>query len=76
MIYHLMINGSPIGADPQDKGSPGDLVIVWLKRRGPRLVRRLARNAPYDSYHFRALDTERVIEVRSNKVMAINKVVT
>ena len=47
-------------------------MIVWLKRRGPRLVRRLARNAPYGSFHFRTLDTERVIEVPSK---AINKVV-
>ena len=71
--YQLTINDREILADPQDKGEPGDLVVVWLKKRGPRLARRLARCSPFNSFYFRTPETGRVVEVPSNRVMAIHK---
>ncbi len=59
----------------RDKGEPGDIIVVWLKKRGPRVARRLARCAPYDTFHFMTLGTEEVVVVPCNKVSAIHKVV-
>ena len=73
--YELSVDGQQVRADPHDKGEPGDIIVVWLKKRGPRVARRLARCAPYDTFHFMTLGTEEVVAVPCNKVSAIHKVV-
>ena len=50
------------------------LVVVWRKKRGPVLTRRLARRAPFNTYHFRDLKTGDVFELPCNKVSAIHAV--
>ena len=72
--YRVVIHDRPVLVDPKDKGEPGDLVVVWLKKREPRLVRRLARYTPYNSYYFRTLETGDLAEVPTNKVVAVRKV--
>ena len=73
--YELSVDGQQVRADPRDKGEPGDVVVVWPKKRGPRVARRLARSAPYDNFYFMTLGTEEVVAVPCNKVSAIHKVV-
>ncbi len=73
--YELSVDGQQVWADPRNKGEPGDVVVVWPKKRGPRVARRLARCAPYDNFYFMTLGTEKVVAVPCNKVSAIHKVV-
>ncbi len=58
--------------DPSKKGEPGDIVVVWPRKKGPMVARHMARCAPYDAFHFRALGTGDVFELRCNKVSAIH----
>ena len=74
-LYELSVDGQQVRADPRNKGEPGDIIVVWLKKRGPRVARRLARCAPYDTFHFMTLGTDEVVAVPCNKVSAIHKVV-
>ncbi len=73
--YELSLDGQQVRADPRDKGEPGDVVVVWPKKRGPRVARRLTRCQPYDKFYFMTLGTEEVVAVPCNKVSAIHKVV-
>ena len=72
--YLVHLDGKQICADPRDKGEPGDTVVVWPKKRGPLVLRRLARNALDQLFYFAAPCGE-VVSVPANKVAAIHKVV-
>ena len=50
----------------------GDIVVVWPRKKGPLVARRLARCAPYDTFHFRTLGRGDVFELPCNKVCAIH----
>ena len=73
--YVLQTGSARLVVDPCQKGDPGDVVVVWRKKRGPMVTRRLARCLPYSTYHFRDLDSGRVFELPCNKVAAIHGVV-
>ena len=66
--YTLQLGDTRLVVDPSKKGEPGDIVVVWSRKKGPMVARRLARCAPYDTFYFRALDTGDVFEQRCNKV--------
>ena len=72
--YVLQTATERLVVDPRKKGEPGDLVVVWAKKRGPVFARRLARCAPYDTFHFRTLDTGEVFELPCSKVSMIHAV--
>ncbi len=71
--YLVHLYGRQVVADPRDKGEPGDDVVVWPKRRGPMVLRRLARCEPFSKYWFATEDG--VVAVPVNRVAAIHKVV-
>ena len=73
--YALQTATERLVVDPSQKGGPGDLVVVWCKKRGPVVTRRLARRAPFNTYHFCDLKTGDVFELPCNKVSAIHAVV-
>ncbi len=73
--YELRAGDTYLIVNPRRKGEPGDIVVVWPRKRGPMLARRLARCAPYDTFHFRALDTGDVFEQRCNEIVAIHALV-
>ncbi len=73
--YALILDGQQILADPRDKGEPGDIVVVWPKKRGPRLARKLARYEMDNAFYFAMLDTGALVSVPHNKVTALHKVV-
>ncbi len=73
--YDPSSDGQQVRADPRDKGEPGDVVVVWPKKRGPRVARHLARSAPYDKFYFMTLGTEEVVGVPCSEVSAIHTVV-
>ena len=70
--YALQVGDLHLVVDPSKKGEPGDIVVVWPRKKGPMVARRLARCAPYDTFHFRSLSTGDVFEMRCNKVCAIH----
>ena len=70
--YTLQVGDFHLVVDPSKKGEPGDIVVVWPRKKGPMVVRRLARCAPYDTFYFRSLGTAEVFEMRCNKVCAIH----
>ena len=72
--YALQTATERVVVDPRQKGGPGDLVVVWRKKRGPVVTRRLARHAPFNTCHFRDLKTGDVFELPCNKVSAIHAV--
>ena len=74
-LYELQAATERLVVDPRQKGAPGDLVVVWPKKRGPVVTRRLARCRPYNTYYFRDLDTGDVFQLPCNKVSAIHAVV-
>ena len=73
--YAVQMGDNRLVVDPSKKGEPGDVVVVWPRKKGPMVVRRLARCTPYNTYHFRGLDTGDVFELLCNKVSAIHAVV-
>ncbi len=73
--YALILDGRQVLADPRDKGEPGDIVVVWPKKRGPRLARKLARYEMDNAFYFAMLDTGALVSVPHNKVTALHKVV-
>ena len=73
--YTLQAGGYRMVVDPRKKGEPGDIVVVWPRKKGPMVTRRLARCAPYNTFYFRALDTGCAFELPCNKVSAIHAVV-
>ncbi len=70
--YTLQLCDTRLVVDPSKKGEPGDIVVVWPRKKGPIVARRLARCAPYDTFHFRSLATGNVFELRCNKICAIH----
>jgi hypothetical protein len=74
-VLHVLGQLDHLVVDPVQKGESGDLV-VWRKKHGPMVARRLARCQPYNTFHFRDLGTGRVFELPCNKVAAIHVVVT
>ncbi len=73
--YALIVDGRQVFADPRDKGEPGDIVVVWPKKRGPRLARKLARYEMDNAFYFAMLDTGALVSVPHNKVTALHRVV-
>ncbi len=73
--YALVVDGQQVLADPREKGEPGDIVVVWPKKRGPRLARKLARYEMDGAFYFAMLDTGALVSVPHNKVTAIHRVV-
>ena len=73
--YTLQMDGHQVVVDPSKKGEPGDLVVLWPRKKGPMVARRLARCSPYKTFHFRSLNTGGVFELPCNKVSAIHAVV-
>ncbi len=73
--YALILDGRQVLADPRDKGEPGDVVVVWPKKRGPRLARKLARYEMDGAFYFVMLGSGALVSVPHNKVTAIHKVV-
>ncbi len=53
----------------------GDLVVVWRKKRGPLITRRIAQQSPFSTFWFRSLETGELFELPCNKVSAIHAVV-
>ncbi len=73
--YALILDGRQVLADPRDKGEPGDIVVVWPKKRGPRLARKSARYEMDGAFYFAMLDSGALVSVPHNKVTALHKVV-
>ncbi len=73
--YTMQVGDIRLVVDPSKKGEPGDIVVVWPRKKGPMVARRLARCAPYNTFHFRALDTGCVFELPCDRVSAIHAVV-
>ena len=84
--YTLRIDELEVLVDPTDKGKPGDIVVLWPKKKAPVVCRRLARVVPYpgeadgpsvlsDRYYFADLETGAMFDVAINKTAAIHKVV-
>ena len=70
--YTLRVDDARLVVDPSRKGEPGDIVVVWPRKKGPMVARRLARCAPYDTFYFRSLSAGDVFELPCNKVCAIH----
>ncbi len=68
--YLVHLDGQHICADPRDKGEPGDVVVVWPRKRGPRLARKLARYSDGNSYFFADLADDHVVERGSGQAGA------
>ncbi len=84
--YILRLDAHEVLVDPTDKGKPGDVVVLWPKKKAPVVCRRLARVVPYpgeadgpsplsDRYYFAELENRQMFDVAINKVAAIHKVV-
>ncbi len=41
--YTLRLDAHEVLVDPTDKGKPGDIVVLWPKKKAPVVCRRLAR---------------------------------
>ncbi len=75
--------------DASNKGRPGDVVVLWPKKKCPVIVRRLARTTPYegeavgpagvamlsDRYYYAVPGTGSMFDVAFKKVAAVHKVV-
>jgi len=72
--YTLPVGDFHLVVDPSTKGEAGDIVVVWPRKKSPVVARRLARCVPYDTFHFRALGTGGVFELRCNRLCAIRSV--
>ena len=72
--YTLQVGDTRLVVDPSKKGEPGDIVVVWPRKKGPMVTRRLARCAPYNTFYFGSLDTGHTFELPCNKVSAIHAV--
>ena len=73
--YALETRSGRLIVDPSQKGDPGDLVVVWRKKRGPLITRRIARQSPYSTFWFRSLETDEIFELPCKKVSAIHAIV-
>lgn len=72
--YVLQAGNFRVVADPRKHGKPGDIVVVWPRKKGPIITRRLARCFPYGTFYFRSLDDGCVFELRRDRVSAIHAV--
>ena len=72
--YVLQMGSDRLVVDSSKKGEPGDIVVVWPRKKGPMVARRLARCIPYNTFHFRSLDTGYTFELPCNKVSALHAV--
>ncbi len=84
--YILRLDVHEVLVDPTDKGKPGDVVVLWPKKKAPVVCRRLARVVPYpgeadgpatlsDRYYFADPEMDVMFDVPLNKTAAIHKVV-
>ena len=84
--YILRLDAHEVLVDPTDKGKPGDIVVLWPKKKAPVVCRRLARVVPYpgeadgpavlsDRYYFAELENGQMFDVAISKVAAIHKIV-
>ncbi len=87
--YTLRLNGHEVLVDASNKGKPGDVVVLWPKKKCPVIVRRLARTSPYpgeavgpagvamlsDRFYYAVPGTGSMFDVAFKKVAAIHKVV-
>ncbi len=84
--YILRLDAHEVLVDPTNKGKPGDVVVLWPKKKAPVVCRRLARVVPYpgeadgpaplsDRYYFAELENGQMFDVPLNKTAAILKVV-
>ncbi len=73
--YALILDGQQVLADPRQKGEPGDIVVVWPKKRGPRLARKLARYEMDNAFYFAMLDSGALVSVKHYKLTAFHWVV-
>ncbi len=84
--YTLRLDAHEVLVDPTNKGKPGDVVVLWPKKKAPVVCRRLARVAPFpgdadgpaplsDRYYFADLENGQMFDVVISKVAAIHKVV-
>ena len=84
--YILRLDAHEVLVDPTDKGKPGDVVVLWPKKKAPVVCRRLARVVPYpgeadgpsvlsDRYYFADLENGQMFDVAINKTAAVHKVV-
>ncbi len=84
--YILRLDLHEVLVDPTDKGKPGDVVVLWAKKKAPVVCRRLARVVSYpgeadgpsvlsDRYYFADLENGQMFDVAINKTAAIHKVV-
>ena len=72
--YVLQAGEFRVVADPRKEGASGEIVVVWPRKKGPIITRRLARCAPYGTFHFRSLDDGQIFELPCDKVSAIHAV--
>ena len=83
--YTLQLDDNQVLVDPTNKGKPGDVVVLWPKRKAPVVTRKLARIEPCagdadrpapmaDRYYFADLETGALFDIALNKVAAIHKV--
>ena len=72
--YTVTIGDQVVRTDARANVHPGDLAIVWPKRRGPALLRKLAKRSPFRDYYF-ATAAGDTIAVPIAKVVAIHRVV-
>ncbi len=87
--YTLRLNGHEVLVDAGNKGKPGDVVVLWPKKKCPVIVRRLARTSPYpgeavgpagvamlsDRFYYAVPGTGSMFDVAFKKVAAVHKVV-
>ncbi len=84
--YILRLDAHEVLVDPTDKGKPGDVVVLWPKKKAPVVCRRLARVVPYpgeangpsvlsDRYYFADLENGQMFDVAINKTAAIHRVI-
>ncbi len=73
-IYGLRVDSRDVVVDATIKGEPGDVVVVWPAKGGPRIMRRLARCAPFDQYYFQTLDDCRTVALLCNKVRLVHAI--
>jgi len=84
--YTLRLDAHEVLVDPTNKGKPGDVVVLWPKKKALVVCRRLARVVPYpgesdgpsplsDCYYFADLKNGQMFDVPLNKTAAIHKVV-
>ncbi len=84
--YILRLDAHQVLVDPTNRGKPGEVVVLWPKKKAPVVCRRLTRVVPYpgeadrpaplsDRYYFADVENWQMFDVPLNKTAAIHKVV-